>query len=62
MKSKSPVYRIDSKLIILSFRVFGGFGVTIIDSLSTLSLMNLTAEIKHAKEFIKGINFKKDVC
>jgi hypothetical protein len=44
----------------LLFR-FGGVGTTVIDSLSTLMLMNLTEEVAAGREFIKAIDFKKDV-
>jgi hypothetical protein len=38
-----------------------GFGVTIIDALDTMLLMNLTEEYKESLNFIKNINFRKNV-
>lgn len=36
-----------------------GLGITIIDSLDTLILFNLTEEYETAREFVKNLNFEK---
>eukprot|EP01080_Neovahlkampfia_damariscottae_P004250 gene4250-7587_t len=44
-----------------SINPFGGFGVTILDALDTMLLMNLTKEYESSLLFIKNLNFKKNV-
>lgn len=43
-----------------SIDCFGGFGVTIIDALDTMLLMNLTEPFEKSREFVKSISFRKD--